>query len=51
MGRRFNEKTMKYPLKNINGVRSTSQRDLLARITNYKKSQTETNISRPEEKF
>ena len=44
------EGTNKYPLRNGNGVRSPSQSDLLNPISNYKKSQRETNISRPEEK-
>ena len=38
------------PIRSTSGVRSPSQRDLLAPINNYKKSQPETNISRQEDK-
>ena len=51
MGCRCNEGTKEYPLRNRNGVRSSSQRDLFAPISIYKKNQPETEISRQEEKF
>ena len=47
MGRRCSEGIKKYPPRSRNGVRSPSQRDFLAPISNYRKSQPETNISRP----
>ena len=38
------------PIRSTSGVRSPPQRNLLAPINNYKKSQSETNISRQEDK-
>ena len=37
-GVRAMTKQKKYPVRNRNGVRSSSQRDLLAPISNYKKT-------------
>ena len=38
MGCTCNDEAKKYPVRNRNGVRSSSQRDLLAPISNYKKT-------------
>ena len=51
MGCRCNEGTKEYPLRNRNGARSSSQRDIFAPISIYKKNQPETETSRQEEKF
>ena len=45
MEQRSGEGKNKYSLSNRNVVRSPSQTDILVTISNYKKSQPETNIS------
>ena len=50
MEQRSGEGKNKYSLSNRNVVRSPSQTDILVTISNYKKSQPETNISGLEEK-